>query len=344
MNKRLSVSRAHHFLPQCYLENFAVPRSAKVSQVVGFDRLNGTMFKTSTENVAQRRDFNRIEGTDEIPPDAFETSLARFEAELGPALTRILSSQSLTDQDDKIILMNFIGWIALHNPRWREMWTGFQETVIKRIMDLMTSTPEVWSSTVRQARQAGYVGDATDGVTYESVRCLVEADAFAVSVPNEHHIGLALDTLDTILDTLMKRKWWMVVAPPESGGFVTSDHPVVLMWSDPALRGGLYPPGHGRRGTQLTFPLSSRVALVGAFEIDEQVDVVDEHFVAQINAVTILHSDRQVYARDLHFKYQPYRERPMRKGSHLINDPLLSRVPSGAAGRKRDGQPKPPVR
>lgn len=43
----------------------------------------------------------------------------------------------------------------------------------------------------------------------------------------------------------LKRKWVVLKPPRESSGFVTSDHPVCLMFSDPARRGKFYGPGHG---------------------------------------------------------------------------------------------------
>jgi Protein of unknown function (DUF4238) len=75
----MSEARAHHFVPRCYLNNFA-----REEQIVAIDVLAGKRFVTNTKNVAQERDFNRIE-SDTLPPDALETAYGLFEGELAPA-------------------------------------------------------------------------------------------------------------------------------------------------------------------------------------------------------------------------------------------------------------------
>jgi hypothetical protein len=69
------------------------------------------------------------------------------------------------------------------------------------------------------------------------------------------------------------------------------------MWSEPARRGQFHGPGYGLRRTQILFPISNDLAVMGAFEAyDDEIDV-SNLFIAQVNATIILHSHRQVYAR-----------------------------------------------
>jgi hypothetical protein len=61
------------------------------------------------------------------------------------------------------------------------------------------------------------------------------------------------------------RKWQIVVASDDSGGFVTSDHPICLRWCDGKDHGFLSP-GFGVLGTEVTFSLSPKLALRGRFD------------------------------------------------------------------------------
>lgn len=75
------------------------------------------------------------------------------------------------------------------------------------------------------------------------------------------------------------------------------------MWFDPAQRGAFRAPGHGLLRTQIVFPVSNELAVIGAIEThDDEVDA-NELLVAQINGRVILHPERQIYARDDGFPY-----------------------------------------
>lgn len=66
-------ARAHHFISQCYLKGFTRNGSKKSKLfVIGLEQLRS--FETRPENVAHRRDFNRIEG---LPPEELEQLVRR---------------------------------------------------------------------------------------------------------------------------------------------------------------------------------------------------------------------------------------------------------------------------
>jgi hypothetical protein len=117
------------------------------------------------------------------------------------------------------------------------------------------------------------------------------------------------------------------------------------MWSDPERRGGFYPPGHGLRETQLVFPVSNELAMIGAFELFDEEQDADESLVAQVNTTVIAHAERQFYARDGEFPYlSPHRGKIMR-GAEIIRDRLLTdrRNEGVRNGKKRASrQPVPP--
>jgi hypothetical protein len=313
------IARMHHYVPRCYLKGFSVPRK-KTRQVVVFDCKSGKSFTTATENVAVERDFNRVE-MEGHSPDVLETAMSGFETKIHAALDSIIAAKSIRQVDDRAYLFNLIGLLALRNPGQRKRWRDFREQVAKRIMHLATATPERWASQVAQAKAAGAISKDAD-TDYAKVREMVVDDGYRIEVSTEEHISKEMQSLDTILPCIFERKWALLKCQTNSGGFVTSDHPVCLMWSEPGRRG---PIGFRLRGTEIVFPICSRLAIVGAFEIQEHEMDASEELVAAINGTLIQFADRHLYARDYNFHYALVFGEPPRKGSKLIDDRRLKK-------------------
>jgi hypothetical protein len=80
------------------------------------------------------------------------------------------------------------------------------------------------------------------------------------------------------------------------------------------------PIGLKHKGTEILFPVSSRMAVLGAFEIGEGHADASPLTVAEMNGTIALFAERQVYARDMNFTYS-LEEGTERKASRLVNDP-----------------------
>src|SRR5262249_20223212 len=146
---------------------------------------------------------------------------------------------------------------------------------------------------------------------------------YKIEVPTERHILHEMEGLDAILPYIFKRKWALLKCRDDSGGFVTSDHPVCLMWSEPK---GRRPVGFGLSGTEIVFPLCNRLAMVGAFEIEDSEMTATEELIADINGTLIHFAERHVYARDYNFHYSLAADEPPRKASKLAGDPRLRKA------------------
>jgi hypothetical protein len=152
----------------------------------------------------------------------------------------------------------------------------------------------------------------------------VDCDEYNIKLSPGHHLQLELSAIDKILPLLFARKWLLLRAPKGSSGFVTCDYPACLMWSGPERRNNFFPPGHGLHGTQLVFPVSRELAIIGAFDLFDEERDADENLIAQVNTTIIAHAERQFYARDGEFVYlSPYRGKIMR-GTEIIKDRLLT--------------------
>jgi hypothetical protein len=277
------VARRHHYVPLCYLKAFSVEQKKDKWQVQVFDKKERKTYRTATENVALERDFNTVEA-EGLEPDVFEKAAAKFEDELAPALERIIAAQSLQqDADDYAILLNFVTLLALRNPRQRETVRDFHERVAKQIMNVALSTPERWAHQVKKATVGGFLKTDADA-SYATMKKFVEDGEFSFAVSNERQISLEASTFDKLLPLIFRRGWVLLKAPRDSGGFITSDHPVCLttVGGKPGIA---HRPGYGLRNTEVLFSISSKLAMVGAFEIDDGEAEVDENMVASFNGV-----------------------------------------------------------
>jgi hypothetical protein len=315
------AARRHHYVSQCYLKAFAVPRK-KAFQTHVFDARTRRSFLTNIENVALERDFNRFEIEGE-KTDCLESLMAQFEGELGPALGRVIETGSLRDHNDRELLLNFLCLLAIRNPRCRELFRGFHERLSHVVMNLVVATPERFYGYLKKATVAGYVNPG-GSATYQDVRDAV-AQGFRIELPPEYHTDIELGVYDKLLDTFFRRRWVVLRAPRDSGGFITSDHPLCLTWSEQSRRESPYPPGFGVPGTEVLVPLSPNVALVGAFELEnDEVELTHEGVVG-CNGAIIAHAEWQVYARNTTFLYSTHFGVPARKYSKLLNDPVFRR-------------------
>jgi len=308
------TARRHHFISQCYLKGFAVSRDKPKLFVV--DGKEGKSFTTSPENVAHERDFHTIEA-EGWEPDAIEKNLAIFEGEVGPALERIIAARSIQNGEDLDHLINLAALFATKNPAKRENFRQFEEQVIKKMMKLSTATRERWEAESARIRAEGYEGP---DVSYDDMRAFAKGDEYRIDVPTERHLEMEMKSWDRIADMLRARKWMLFRAPVGHAGFVTSDHPVCLMWSDPGMRDCFYSPGFGLKKTQVVFPISRDLVMIGAFEIDDMEAHADDKLISEINASIIASSNRQVYAQSDQFLFRFGHHDRIMRGSEMIED------------------------
>jgi hypothetical protein len=321
------TARQHHHLSQCYLKGFVHDRDKP--RLFVLDAKEHRTFVAHPKNVAVERDFHAVE-VEGLPRDAFEKSLAGFETELDHALRRITTARSIIkNESDRGYLLNFICLLAIKNPGLRENIRAAHEQTARITMDLVTATPERWDEQVRLAKKDGFL-PANTTADYETMHEFVERGKYRIETMPATHLQMEMRIFDKVLPLIFNRKWMLFKAPANRTGFLTSDHPVCLMWADPTKRGGFWPPGLGLPRTQLLFPISNELAAIGAFEIDDMEMDADDLLISQINGEIILHATRQIYARDSDFLYKMQHNSRIMKGTELLTDQLTARTQAAA--------------
>jgi len=314
------TARKHHFLSQCYLKGFTqFPNKPRLYVT---DLKERKTFSPPTEKIAAIRDFHTIE-VEGVRPDFLETELSKFETQLAEALTQIIRARSIRSEANRIILLNFVALVAVKNPRWRQVMTKAYTQSAKIWIDMIMATPQRWAASLNRARAEGYLDELAD-ISYEEAKKYVDEEQFEIVVSNNRHLRTELSAFETVLQLLYERRWLLLKAPPKATGFITSDHPMCLMWLHP--RPGLSSPGLGLKDTQVIFPISNELVMVGTFEgRDGEMDA-STALIAATNGIIAANAERQVYARDREFQYiVPGDGWNMKRGAGLLNDVRFAR-------------------
>lgn len=294
------TARHHHYLSQCYLKGFTKGR-AKKSKLSVIDIKEKKSFETIPRNVGGMRDFNRIdiEGADQ---NELETSLADFESKAATALKRLGETRDFSGES-KIIILNLLAMIAVRSPERREHMRNFHADIADRMMGLTLDSKERWESQVAKLRDEDSSYD--NGTTYEDAKKFFESKEYDITVAREYHIHMEMVQIDAILPCLFNRNWLLIESTESIGSFITTDNPVNLSWQEPEKIPPFYQhsPGFGLKGTEVYFPVTQDLALLGTFGGREGTIKATEGLVAVFNSKMLFNVYKQVYASKFGFKF-----------------------------------------
>ena len=145
---------------------------------------------------------------------------------------------------------------------------------------------------VQEMRKDGY--ELPEGTTWEKMRDRVFDDtSYTVDIKRSSTLGTLLDLCKTVLPILADRQWSLVVADDDAPDFITTDSPVSLVATTPDA-----PPflGFGLRCTEVSMPITRRIALVGNFDHEPQVIGADRILVGLANRQLMSQADRFVFS------------------------------------------------
>ena len=298
-------ARNHHYVPQAYLRAFTDGGSKK-SKLNVYDVSTGDRFETIPRNVCAVRDFNRISVTG-WPSDFVESEMGKFESLIVPAVNHIEASNEFAGEPRTCIL-NLMALLATRHPDLRESTRQFHEKIAKLTMDMVLHKRETYDQITSDMKRKGIAVDSN--VSYEQMKVFLDKGEYDVDVTTEHHLTLEEKMHDTALQLLAKRRWTLYRAAPNDGHFISSDWPVVLTWRHPEKLPPLYrnSPGYGAKDTEVIFPLTQNLALVGTFDGEEGYEQAHPKVIAAINSKTMSFSSHQVYSPKRWFPVLSYDE------------------------------------
>ncbi len=294
------TARHHHYLSQFYLKGFTKGK-AKKSKLLVIDVKQEKTFETIPRNVGGMKDFNRvdIEGVDQ---NIIEKELSEFESKAATALKKIEETKDFNGEIKGLIL-TLVALIAVRSPQRREHMRKFESTIFEKAMGLTLQTKERWESQIKQIQKENpnYVCD----VTYEEVKEFFESKEYKIEVAREHHIHMEMVQVNAMLPLLEERNWYLLESTQETGPFITCDNPVSLSWINPEEIPSVYrhSPGFGLEETQVVFPISQDLLLVGEFDRDGGVYGSTKELVALCNSTIMNNAYGQIFAPKSKFNF-----------------------------------------
>lgn len=311
----MTVARKHHYVPQMYLAGFANDKA----QCFVVDASTRKPFTASTANIATERDYNKIE-VEGVPADALETELGKLEGVIAPGIKSVRETASFGENGkDREDVIDLITLLAVRNPRTR----NDMEKLYTSLFQAMVATPfedsARWDAVVEQLKAAGQWPEGAP-VDFEGHKKFVQENRDKIKSHQNFTLEMELEAIERMYPYFDARKWRILKAKNDTGGFVTTDHPVCVHRPRGVNYGQQFAPGLGQSDRDILFPLSSKVALIGRLEGDEDVMAVDRQTVANFNATVMGYAMRQIYAADDQYHYTRPAPLALGSGSTLLED------------------------
>jgi hypothetical protein len=233
-------------------------------------------------------------------PFGLEKVLSLVEADLGPILAGVLSTNQLPRGTDLEVLLNLVVVNVVRVPAFRDMLKNVIISETERSLREALSTPERWSAFLQKypsARNTEPV-NSREGMKEFLDKQLHEDDI--ILHPNHHFKGM-LDVLPFAFNLLVARRWHLTVAGDDAPDFVCSDNPVASTPSEVPLRTS---PGIEGVGVLITMPLGRRIALTSGPVGLMLPSPAPTKIVALINTATIRGASRFIYSASGDFAWR----------------------------------------
>lgn len=284
------IAADHHFVPKFLLAGFT-PSGVKEDSFWASDLKTGKQWPTIPKKVAYRRHFNRI-AIPGLRPDIIETGLGEMEGYASTVIREILRTRRIPSEPeaDYAILMEFTTLMSLRVPSFRDVVNRGVDLISKHALQAGLESPATWKAAIQKARAAGVDIDE-ETFPYESVKGTCAKWEFALG--QNAQIKIMLQWMGKLAPCLAPRKWHLAIS--ESGSLICSDKPVTVRFTRP--KAAIDSPGFMREDTEITFPLSRHVLLVGSWEPPSNRMVpLNRKGVAFINGVTLRHCQRFLFS------------------------------------------------
>ncbi|MBR0868668.1 hypothetical protein ACVIW2_000084 [Bradyrhizobium huanghuaihaiense] len=304
-------AKIQHYVPQYYLRGFVNEKR----QLYVVDRPRKKFFRVPTNKVGGEQHFNLVT-IPGINPFGMEEALSDLESKVAPVLEQVKGRHSLGDENDRNAILNLVAAVTLRNPKQREAIGEMYNEVAQAQFAQGLATKEGYEPFLATMKAEG-----RQALPYEEMREMFakQPELFKVTPSHNFHIMVEASLHEHLVQLYEGRRWQVIVAGEDTGGFVTSDHPVCLRWADVEDHGDLSP-GFAVPGTEVIFPLSPRLALRGRFDGEENLVQLSKDEVATINSLLISNAHNQVYARDALFSYMRAPGTPIASGATLDQD------------------------
>ena len=286
----MSETRNHHYVSQFYLKGFSKKGGAKARLFV-YDKRQQKYFQSNPRNIASKKDFNRI--STKGKENYIEDHQSRMEAKMAIAFKNTIESNKYPNEKDLSYILTFMALVNLRNPKTRDIFGKVYRDIADKFSSMTMASEERY---INQCLQAGI--KQKDIIPYEKQKKFInDKSKYNVSINQEVHIQREEKNIDYLSELLHQRYWYLVISNETIGKFITSDYPVSLI--SLIKLPNMYEVGFGMQKTEVTFPISKYLALIGVFEEYDNINKsipATKDLVETINRKTYIFANKQIYS------------------------------------------------
>ena len=286
----MSETRNHHYVSQFYLKGFSKKGGTKAKLFV-YDKKQQKYFQSNPRNIASKRDFNRISAKGK--ENYIEDHQSQMEAKIAIAFKNTIESNKYPSEEDLSYILTFMALVNLRNPKTRDIFDEVYTDIADKFSSMTMASEERY---INQCLQAGI--KQKDIIPYEKQKKFInDKSKYNVSINQEVHIQREEKNIDYLSELLHQRYWYLVISNKTIGKFITSDYPVSLI--SLIKLPNMYGVGFGMQKTEVTFPISKYLALIGVFEEYDNINKsipATKDLVETINRKTYILANKQIYS------------------------------------------------
>tara|TARA_R100001129_G_scaffold96356_1_gene65807 strand:+ start:727 stop:1734 length:1008 start_codon:yes stop_codon:yes gene_type:complete len=267
----MSQPRRHHFVQAEHIRQFT-----NENGTIWVYSKDGKTFQVAPEAIFWKRDLNSYETPDGLNTD-FEPFVTEFENETFPAISRIIKSETLSDEDLNLATA-YLALSRFRNP-------SLQSGIIENHRQIATTAAKL-------SDRNGKFDDLgpMPGFENRSLSELLDDGTIEFSINNSVYIDNVVSMTKQSHTLLANGFGWNLVKSPR-GRVIISDHPLTFV--HPGKDFGVYGIPLGGDGCEVAFPLSKHLYLVGLWKREFEA-VESEDFTDELNRRQALFANRHI--------------------------------------------------
>ena len=278
-----SDPRQHHLIPAFYLAGFT-DTGAIDGKLHVFDYVRNRHYSGSPRQVGSERDYFRVYEPNE-DPNVVEHLLAKAEQDYAHILSNIRARGKFNHRKEVGAALEMAALIQAKTRKSRGQLGKSLVATIHRKLVAGEVTEKQWEDLRAAELRAGVSPKLVP--PFQVVRDLVVRGNWRPQPPRVLLVGLIGEMQQLFFESLRKREWEMMQTDPmETGGFITSDSPLVW-WDVPDRDVSQIEADLADPRTEVTFPISKSAALVSYAGARGANCTATREVVAHVNSRTL---------------------------------------------------------